>query len=75
MTLWIEAIESIWPWAEWREVKEDLGCFCLEGICREEGCYASQPKASNLETILYEFSPVPTARSGQESLAQGSPCR
>jgi hypothetical protein len=30
-------------------------------------------KASNLETILYEFSPVPTARSGQESIAQGSP--
>jgi hypothetical protein len=29
--------------------------------------------ASNLETILYVFSPVHTARSGQESLAQGSP--
>jgi hypothetical protein len=29
--------------------------------------------ASNLETILYEFSPVPTARSGLESIAQGSP--
>jgi hypothetical protein len=30
-------------------------------------------RLSNLETILYVFSPVHTARSGQESLAQGSP--
>jgi hypothetical protein len=42
-------------------------------FCREEGCYGSQPKASNLETIPYEYSPVQTARSGQESIAQGSP--
>jgi hypothetical protein len=29
--------------------------------------------SQNLQTVLYVFSPVHTARSGQESLAQGSP--
>jgi hypothetical protein len=43
------------------------------GSCPEEGWYGSQPRLQNLEIILYEFSPVHTARSGQESLAQGSP--
>jgi hypothetical protein len=40
-----------------------------EGL-REDGCYASQPKASNPETILYEFSRVHTARSGLKPVAK-----